>query len=67
MSQPGKGNGVDELYSAAVRIFASLILVFGIVILGVTLAHGGGPASTGTLLGVGFTVLGCARLWLSFK
>jgi hypothetical protein len=62
-----KGNGVDELYSAAVRVFASLILAFGVVILAVTLAHGGGPVATGTLLGVGFIVLGSARLWLTFK
>jgi hypothetical protein len=63
----GKRNGVDELYNGAVRIFAALIVVFGVVILGVTLANGGGPVATGTLLGVGFVVLGTARLWLSFR
>ena len=60
-----KRNGVDELYQGAVRIFASLIVLFGVLIVALTIGHGGGPTSTGTLLGVGFIALGIARLWLA--
>lgn len=55
------------MYTGAVRIFAALIVVFGIVILTATIANGGGPLSTGTVLGLGFIALGSARLWLALR
>lgn len=64
---PAKRNGIDELYNGAVRVFASLIVVFGIATLVLTIVHGGGPTSVGFLLGLGFTVLGSLRLWLAFR
>jgi hypothetical protein len=60
-----KPNGIDEMYTGAVRIFASLIVAFGIVILVATLVQGGGPFSVGVLLGLGFIALGSARLYLA--
>ena len=62
-----KRNGIDEMYRGGVRVFAALIIIFGVVILVSTLAHGGGPLSVGLLLGLGFIALGVARLWLTFK
>ena len=53
------------MYTGAVRVFSALIIIFGLVILAVTLAHGGGPLSVGFLLGLGFLGLGCARLYLT--
>jgi hypothetical protein len=58
-------NGIDEMYTGAVRVFASLIIIFGVVILVSTLVKGGGPLSVGFLLGLAFLGLGCGRLYLA--
>lgn len=57
----------DEVYRAVTRLFAVVILGFGLAILVVTIANGGGLFSTGVLLGVVFTALGGARLYLSLR
>jgi multisubunit Na+/H+ antiporter MnhB subunit len=57
----------DEVYRAVTRLFAVIILGFGLAILVVTLANGGGPLSTGFLLGVVFVVLGSGRLYLAMR
>jgi hypothetical protein len=51
----------------ATRVFSVVILAFGLVILGVTLANGGGPASTGFVLGALFVALGGGRLYLALR
>jgi hypothetical protein len=56
-----------EVYRAVTRLFAVVILGFGLTILIVTLANGGGPLSTGFLLGLVFTGLGVGRLYLSLR
>jgi len=60
-----KRNGIDEMYTGAVRVFSSLIIIFGVVILISTIAKGGGPISVGFVLGLGFLALGGARLYLT--
>jgi hypothetical protein len=57
----------DELYRAATRLFAIVIIGFGLAILVVTLAGGGGPLALGVWLGVLFVALGAARLYLSLR
>jgi len=57
----------DRLYHGAVRAFSFAFLAIGIVVLVVTLANGGGPASVGFLLGLAFLVVGAGRLWLAAK
>jgi len=42
-----------------------VLLALGLLILVSTFAHGGGPLSLGTLLGIAFLAVGAARLWLS--
>jgi hypothetical protein len=64
---PRRSTGPSEGYQLATRAFAVMIIGFGIAILAVTLARGGGPLSTGVLLGVLFTALGCGRLYLSLR
>lgn len=54
-------------YVIATRLFAATIIAFGLAILAVTLANGGGPASTGTVLGVLFLALGAGRLYLALR
>ena len=45
-------------------VLSSLMIVFGVVMLGQTLLRGGGPLATGLLLGVLFIAAGAGRLWV---
>jgi hypothetical protein len=60
-----KGPSPNEGYQLAVRIFSVTIIGFGVAILIVTLARGGGPLAVGVLFGLLFIALGAGRLWLS--
>jgi hypothetical protein len=57
----------DQVYRGVTRLFALLIIGFGIAIVAVTVANGGGITSFGLLIGVVFTALGIGRLYLSLK
>jgi hypothetical protein len=57
----------DEVYRAVTRVFAAVITVFGIVIIAVTLAHGGNATAGGIWIGLIFTGLGLGRLYLSLR
>ena len=61
MADPG------EVYRGVTRVFSVIILAFGVVILVVTVAAGGGVLSSGILLGLLFCALGGARLYLSTR
>jgi hypothetical protein len=58
---------MSEGYQLAVRIFATIIIGFGLVMVVVTLARGGGPFAVGILFGLVFVALGSARLYLSLR
>ncbi len=55
------------IYRGAVRAFSLVFVAIGLVVLVVTLANGGGPASVGVLMGIAFLVVGAGRLWLAIK
>jgi hypothetical protein len=57
----------DEVYRGVTRVFAGLIIGFGIAIIVVTLAHGGTAGSGGIWIGLVFTALGAGRLYLSLR
>jgi hypothetical protein len=57
----------DEVYRAVTRLFAVVIMGFGLVILVVTLARGGGVLAVGFWLGLLFVALGAGRLYLSLR
>lgn len=57
----------DQVYRAVSRLFAVIIIGFGVTILVVTLVNGGGPLSLGFLLGIVFTALGAGRLYLATR
>jgi RsiW-degrading membrane proteinase PrsW (M82 family) len=57
----------DEVYRAVTRLFAAIIVGFGVAILAITLANGGGPTSFGFLIGLVFVGLGIGRLYLSVR
>jgi hypothetical protein len=55
------------IYRGAVRAFSLTFVAIGLVVLAVTLANGGGPASVGVLMGVAFLAVGVGRLWISSR
>ena len=57
----------DEVYRGATRVMAVVILIFGILMVTLTLARGGGIAATGLWIGIVFCGLGAGRLYLSFR
>lgn len=62
-----QGPSPSEGYQLAVRIFSVMIIGFGLAILVITLARGGGPLAVGVLFGLLFIALGCGRLYLSTR
>jgi hypothetical protein len=61
---PGAGG---RAYRGAVRGFSLVFVALGLVLLAVTLAHGGGPASVGVLMGAIFVAVGAGRLWVASR
>ena len=57
----------EALYAGVTRIFSILIIGFGLAMVVVTLAAGGGPASAGFLIGLLFTAIGTARLYIALR
>jgi multisubunit Na+/H+ antiporter MnhB subunit len=57
----------DEVYRGVTRLFSVVITGFGLAIVIVTIANGGGPLSSGLLIGVIFTLLGLGRFYLSTR
>lgn len=55
------------IYRQAVRGFSAAFVAIGVVVLAVTLANGGGPASVGVLMGLAFVAVGVGRLWISSR
>jgi hypothetical protein len=67
MTAPRRRPPPDEVYRGVTRVFAVVIAAFGLLILAVTIANGGNAASIGIWLGLIFTGLGIARLYLSMR
>ena len=57
-------DSADRIYRGSVRVLSFVFVGLGLTILAITLANGGGPLSTGVLLGVLFVAIGAVRLWL---
>jgi len=57
----------ERVYRGAVRTFSLAFVAIGLLVLVLTLANGGGPASLGFLLGIAFLAVGIGRLWLGSR
>ena len=57
----------ERVYRVAVRAFSLVFVAVGLLVLVVTLANGGGPASLGFLVGIAFLLVGIGRLWLGAR
>ena len=64
--RPELGAG-ERFYRGAVRGFSLAFVAIGFVVLIATLVHGGGPLSTGFLLGFAFVGVGAGRLWVNSR
>jgi hypothetical protein len=60
-------SSAGEGYQLATRIFSVTIIGFGLAILVVTVARGGGPTAVGILFGLVFVAMGAGRLYLSLR
>jgi hypothetical protein len=56
-----------SVYRGAVRAFSLVFVAIGLLVLVVTLANGGGPASLGFLMGSAFLLVGVGRLWIGMR
>jgi vacuolar-type H+-ATPase subunit I/STV1 len=57
----------DRAYHGAIRGLSLVFVLVGLLLLVVTLANGGGPASIGFLMGILFIAVGVGRLWIAGK
>ena len=57
----------ERVYRGAVRAFSLVFVAIGLLVLVVTLANGGGPASLGFLMGIAFLLVGVGRLWIGMR
>lgn len=57
----------ERVYRGAVRAFSVGFIAIGLLVLVLTLANGGGPASVGFLMGIAFLAVGIGRLWLGAR
>ncbi len=57
----------ERVFRGAVRAFSLVFVAIGLLVLGVTLANGGGPASVGFLMGIAFLAVGIGRLWIGAR
>jgi hypothetical protein len=57
----------ERIYRGSVRALSLVFVAVGLVVLVSTFAHGGGPLSVGTLLGVAFLAVGVGRLWIASR
>lgn len=63
----GERGGGERLYRGAVTGLSAIFLAIGLLVLVVTLANGGGPASVGFLMGIAFLGIGAGRLWVNSR
>ena len=56
-----------KAYSVSQIVLGGLLCAVGLAVVVTTLAAGGGPLALGMLVGVGFAVLGAARVWIATR
>jgi hypothetical protein len=58
---------VERAYRQSTRALAAALVVLGIAMVVTSIARGGGALALGVVLGVAFTLLGAARLYLASR
>lgn len=54
-----------ELHRGATRLLSVAMVLIGLALLALTVSRGGGPLSSGVLLGVLFVLAGAGRLYIA--
>jgi hypothetical protein len=62
---PERPPRLGAAYQVAIRVFAVTIIGFGLAMIVVTLARGGGPLAMGVIFGLIFVGIGAGRLYIS--
>ena len=57
----------ERIYSGSVRVLSVIFIAVGVALIVATLSSGGGPASIGLLMGIGFIAVGGGRLWMASR
>jgi hypothetical protein len=57
----------EQIYSGSVRLLSIAFIAIGVALIVATLGGGGGPASIGLLMGIGFIAIGVGRLWVASR
>lgn len=57
----------EQIYSGTVRVLSVVFIAIGVALIVATLSAGGGPASIGLLMGIGFIAVGGGRLWMASR
>jgi len=65
--KPTDRSTAERVYRGATKVFALVIASFGIVIVVLTLARGGGIGAVGLWFGILFFALGLTRLYLATR
>lgn len=55
------------LHRGATIVLSSIVGAIGLVLVGVTLAQGGGPLAKGVLVGILFTLAGAGRAYIAWR
>ena len=55
---------MQRLYIGSTTVLSTLMVVLGLVLIGSTIAGGGGATALGILVGAGLLAGGAGRLWL---
>ena len=58
---------MERAYRQSTRALAAALVVLGIAMVVTSIARGGGALALGVVLGVAFTLLGAARLYLASR
>jgi hypothetical protein len=61
MREPGR------IHRSSTRAMSFVMMVIGVLLIVRTIALGGGPISTGILLGAAFLLVGVARLYIQSR
>ena len=58
---------MERAYRHSTRVIGLAICLLGVAMVATALARGAGPLALGVLVGVAFTLLGAARLYLATR
>jgi hypothetical protein len=56
-----------DAHRRSTLVLSAAMVLIGIALIAVTLAHGGGPLARGVLFGVLFTLAGAGRLYFTWR